>query len=335
MNPTRRRWRINDAFSSTGKDTGEGTIEIATGDRSIEIATGEGSIEIAGLDWGGSGPIALLHHANGFGAASWWLVAEQLRTRFRVVAIDARGHGDSDTRPIPEGYRWEYLVDDLRQVAHQLLEETGESAIALGVGSSLGGIVTAGAEALNPGLFGRIAMLDPPIHPNDALVKALKLELPAQPQRPNIAEQARKRSAIWPSRDTARQAWRDKPMFSTWLPRAFELYLQEGFRDRDDGTVELKCNPHVEATIFETAGSLDTFEFAPRVNAPVLLVRAGQGMFPPVIFEHLAGLFPDCTYQVVDAGHLLPMEAPDLVIELLDAFLSGKDSGKDQCAPAD
>jgi pimeloyl-ACP methyl ester carboxylesterase len=109
-------------------------------------------------------------------------------------------------------------------------------------------------------------------------------------------------------------------MFSTWQPEAFELYLQEGFRDREDGTVELKCNPLVEATIFETAGSLDTFEFAPRVRAPILLIRAGQGYFPPVIFEHQARLFPDCTYKVVDAGHLLPMEAPDLVLELLDDF---------------
>jgi pimeloyl-ACP methyl ester carboxylesterase len=298
--PVRRRWRISDAFAVG--ETGPG-----------------GSIEIAGLDWGGDGPIALLHHPNGFGAASWWLVAEQLRARYRVIAVDARGHGDSDTRPVPEGFRWEYLVSDLSQVAHSLLVETGETAIALGVGSSLGGIVTASAEEQNPGLFRRIAMLDPPIHPNAALVQKLGLQMPTA-EGPNIADQARKRSALWPSRDTARQAWRNKPMFSTWQPRAFEIYLQEGFRDLDDGSVELKCHPHVEATIFETAGSLDTFEFAPRVSAPVLLVRAGRGFFPPVIFEHLARLLPNCTYQVVDAGHLLPMEAPALVIELLNTF---------------
>lgn len=301
--PTRRRWRIADAYFADRADREPGD---------------DGSIEIAGLDWGGSGPIALLHHPNGFCAAIWGLVAEQLCSRYRVIAIDARGHGDSDTRPLPEGMRWEYLVSDLSQVAAALLRETGEPAITLGVGSSLGGIVTAAAEERHPGLFRRIAMLDPPIHPSPAVLRELQLELPTQGS--NIAEQARQRSAVWPSRETARNAWRNKPMFSTWQPRAFELYLQEGFRDREDGTVELKCNPLVEATIFETAGSLDTFEFAPRVTAPVLLVRAGQGSFPPIIFEHLAGLFPDCTYKVVDAGHLLPMEAPQLVIELLNEF---------------
>ena len=84
--------------------------------------------------------------------------------------------------------------------------------------------------------------------------------------------------------------------------------------------MELKCNPLVEATIFETTGSLNTFDIAPQISPPVLLVRAGRGMFLPPIFEHLAGLFPNCTYRVADAGHLLPMEAPDLVTALLEEF---------------
>ena len=86
MSPTKRRWRIEDPFASQ-KGVANGT------------ASGDASIEIAGLDWGGDGPIALLNHANGFCAATWGLVAGKLCERFRVVGIDARGHGDSDTRP--------------------------------------------------------------------------------------------------------------------------------------------------------------------------------------------------------------------------------------------
>ena len=43
---------------------------------------------IAALDWGGSNPLAILCHANGFCAATWSLVAELLREEFRVVALD-------------------------------------------------------------------------------------------------------------------------------------------------------------------------------------------------------------------------------------------------------
>ena len=80
-----------------------------------------------------------------------------------------------------------------------------------------------------------------------------------------------------PSRQFVRDAWQDKPLFAGWDPRALELYISEGFRDRDDGQVELKCNPMVEATIFDTTGRLNVFEFAPGVATPVLLVRAAGG----------------------------------------------------------
>ena len=125
-------------------------------------------IEIAAWDWGGDGPIALLHHANGMCGATWTLVAERLASRYRVVAVDARGHGDSSSPPAPEG--------------------------------SFGGIVTAMAEARRPALFERIAMLDPPIHPDAALSAQLDASGGILDPRPSIAAQARKRNAVWPSR---------------------------------------------------------------------------------------------------------------------------------------
>ncbi|NIP15848.1 MAG: alpha/beta fold hydrolase [Pseudomonadales bacterium] len=291
--PIRRRWQVTDAF-------------------------GDGNIDIAGLDWGGSGPLALLQHANGFCAATWGPVAAGLTERYHVVALDARGHGDSGKRPIPGGYRWNFFASDLTQVAQQLLDETGEPAIDFGIGSSMGGIVTAASEARNPGLFRRIAMLDPPLHPGPELRERLGLGI-ATPNADLIA-MTKKRKAIWPSRSVARQAWRDKPLFRDWVGAAFDAYLEEGLGDRPDGKVALKCDPGVEASIFETTGSLDTFELAPGVNAPVLLVRALHGRAPAIAFEHLASLLPRCSYRVVDAGHLLPMESPDLTLELLTAF---------------
>ncbi len=294
--PTRRRWQVADAF-------------------------GDGNIEIAGLDWRGSGPLALLHHANGFCAATWTLVARGLAGSHRVIAIDARGHGDSGTRPIPEGYQWDFFASDLTQVARQLLEETGQPSVEFGIGSSMGGIVTAASEARNPGLFQRIAMLDPPLHPLPELRARLGLGVAAP--NADLVAMTRKRKTIWPSRAIARQAWQDKPLFREWVPAAFDAYLEEGLGDRPDGTVALKCDPGVEAAIFETTGSMDTFELAPRVSAPVLLVRALQGRAPGAAFEHLAGLLPRCTYREVDAGHLLPMESPELTLALLAEFTEG------------
>jgi pimeloyl-ACP methyl ester carboxylesterase len=281
-----------------------------------------GGIEIAAWEWGGDGPLALLHHANGLCAATWAPVAEQLARDYRVVAIDARGHGDSSSPPAPDGYPMLGFVDDLVAVARALLDESGEACIAYGIGSSFGGIVTAMAEAGNPGLFARIAMLDPPIHPDSALRARLDPSGGIVDPRPMIAAQARKRTAVWPSHATARAAWRDKPLFAAWQNAAFDLYLAEGMRERTDGSIELKCRPEVEATVFATSGDLDVYAAAERVHAPVLLVRAARGNIPRVAFEHLATRLPRCRLIEPDVGHLMPLEDPDLTLRLLRAFVT-------------
>lgn len=280
----------------------------------------ESRIEIAALDWGGAGPIALLHHANGLCAATWTLVAEALAADYHVVAIDARGHGDSSAPPAPQGYAMHTFVDDLVAVVQALRAETGYARIAYGIGNSFGGIVTAAAEAKSPGSFERIAMLDPPIHPDDELRARLDPSGGIVDPRPTIAAQARRRTAVWPSRETARQAWSGRSLFARWRPRAFDAYLAEGFRDRDDGQVELKCTPDVEATIFASSGDIDIYALAPAVRVPVLLVRAAQGNLPAQAFAHLATLLPDCTAIAPDVGHLMPLEDPERTVELLREF---------------
>src|SRR3972149_7214336 len=64
------------------------------------------------LAWGDPArPPALLLHATGFLAAVWQPVAEALAPHYRVLAYDARGHGDSE-KP-PSGYHWQLFLDDL------------------------------------------------------------------------------------------------------------------------------------------------------------------------------------------------------------------------------
>ncbi len=281
------------------------------------------TIEIAGWDFGGEGPLALLHHANGMCAATWGLVARALTRDYRVVAIDARGHGDSAHLSVPEDYSWEYFVSDLSQVARQLLAETGESSVALGLGSSFGGIVTAGSEAAHSGLYQRVVMLDPPIHPTADLVEALGLTMVAEPgsRREQLVAQTLRRRSVWSSRNEARNAWADKPLFAPWHGAAFDLYINEGMGDQPDGSVALKCPPEVEAHIFQTTGSLGVLDYAPRVDVPVLLVHAATGFFPEEFFRLITTLFPQGEFAQIDGGHMLPLEVPDLVVARLREWI--------------
>ena len=276
----------------------------------------ERCVEIALLDWGGPGPTALLHHANGFCAATWDGVARALAPHFRVVAMDARGHGDSST-PVGAGaYAWDEFGADLAAVGRALARESGRP-LALGLGNSFGGTALLLAEAAEPGLFERLVLVDPVLLPP---------EPGAAPEpRPGgraseLVDSTRQRSAVFPDRATARAGWAEKPLFAGWQPRALDLYVQEGLADRADGQVELKCAPETEAAVFSGSRASAVWDCAERVKAPTLLLRAGLGYFPAATYELYAARLPDARLAELESGHLAPMEAPELVARAVLAF---------------
>jgi pimeloyl-ACP methyl ester carboxylesterase len=77
----------------------------------------EGAVDVNGLrltysDWGGDpARTVLLVHGLGSQRHTWNPIADRLRAKHRILALDLRGHGDSDwTR---EGYHLRYFVDDI------------------------------------------------------------------------------------------------------------------------------------------------------------------------------------------------------------------------------
>jgi pimeloyl-ACP methyl ester carboxylesterase len=85
----------------------------------------EASITVNGLglhylEWGDarSLPVVLLHGTRGH-AHLWEAVATRLASRFRVLALDLRGHGDS-ARPAPPAYHINDYANDVRAVVSAL-----------------------------------------------------------------------------------------------------------------------------------------------------------------------------------------------------------------------
>ena len=85
----------------------------------------------------GSGPAILLTH--GFGASSrmWEGQVAALRDRYRVIAWDMRGHGDSDSPEDPAVYSEPETVADMAAI----LDACGEESAIVG-GLSLGGYMS-------------------------------------------------------------------------------------------------------------------------------------------------------------------------------------------------
>jgi pimeloyl-ACP methyl ester carboxylesterase len=96
---------------------------------------GTGGVTIAGDSWGNpAGPLVILQHGGGQTRHAWRGTGEVLGAAgYHVVAIDARGHGDSDWAP--DGvYGQDSMVDDLIAVIAAL----GNHRPVL-VGASMGG----------------------------------------------------------------------------------------------------------------------------------------------------------------------------------------------------
>ena len=103
-------------------------------------------------------PAAVLLHGLGEGASSWDLVEPRFSVRFRVVAVDLRGHGASDR---PAEYSFPLMRDDVIGV----LDALGLVDVVL-VGHSMGGTVAYLVASARPDLVARLVVEDaPPPYP--------------------------------------------------------------------------------------------------------------------------------------------------------------------------
>lgn len=101
----------------------------------MHFFTGAGGVRLASDAWGEQGaPLVILQHGGGQTRHAWKGAGERLAAAgFNAVALDARGHGDSQWAP--DGcYDQAMLVEDLKLVVAAL----GRGRPAL-VGASLGG----------------------------------------------------------------------------------------------------------------------------------------------------------------------------------------------------
>jgi len=127
------------------------------------MAPREGTVTVNGLrlhylDWGGEGPAIVLHHATSLHAWVWHPIAQRLVARGRVLAYDARGHGDSD-KPASD-YGWDRFARDLVGFIEAL--QLGPATL---VGHSSGGTAALACAAWRPELVTRIVALEPVLVP--------------------------------------------------------------------------------------------------------------------------------------------------------------------------
>lgn len=262
--------------------------------------------------WGGSGSPVLLAHPTGFHGMVWAPVAERLVNAGNSVwSFDFRGHGDSD--PSPDAtYAWAEYATDARAVTEHL-ELVGDPHL-VAVGHSKGGAALLLGEADAPGTYSRIWAYEPIIFPTDVT------------QAPNhdnpLSAGARRRRAVWPSREEALASYSFRPPLDVFSNDALRAYVEYGFRDLPDGNVTLKCDPEHEATMYAMGAANGIYPRLGEIHCPVL-VACGEltDAIVPSLAHKIADRIAQSSIEIWDErGHFGPLQDPDRAVESIVRF---------------
>ena len=261
-------------------------------------------------------PLLLLHGVRDH-ARSWDLIADALADRWRVLAPDLRGHGDS-AHATGGFYPSEGYVFDLAELVER---ERLESLVI--VGHSLGGNVGLRYAGLYPEKVRRIAAIEGLSHSPKYLAeqRAIPVEMRLRgwiDRQREIATRPPRRYASL-AEATAKLAGehpRLEPAFAEHLAR-------HGVRANADGTVSFKFDPALRAFPPVEAPAEDVWRLWSLVQCPALLVYGGQSWASNPAEDGRARHFRDAEVVTLPgAGHWAHHDARVGFIAALTRFLA-------------
>ena len=169
-------------------------------------------------------------------------------------------------------------------------------------------------------------LIDPPILSYKKLWLIRAAKLLGQARRIPLARMARRRKRTFRSKEEAFERFSaGRGIFKTWSEDFIRAYLECGLLEKDDKQAILKCDPELEAQIFE-AIPLDIWRYAGDIRCPVLALRGEHSpTFLPEAARRLGRFIRDYTLETVPGtGHFLPMEKPAACALLVDDFIIRK-----------
>lgn len=253
------------------------------------------------LHWGKEEdpPLVLLH--GGGANAHWWdhLAAELARSH-HVLALDFRGHGDSD-------YPEELEVGAFNADLEGLCEHLGTPSIRL-VGHSMGA---------------QVALDHASRHRETQKLVLLDLARGASRRSRRVARLALSLRRTYPSRAEAIERYRVIPPSDHIRPELLGQIAEKSLREEEDGRWGFKFDPRWFGVASRPAPSLS------RVRAPVLLMRGDESdLLSPTGADELLDELADAELVTIPgAGHHIHLDQPERTLSALLEFLH-RDSPK-------
>jgi esterase len=256
-------------------------------------------------EWGDPAafPIVLLHGITGH-ARTWDHLAGALAGRFRVIALDQRGHGDSDD-PADRDYRVASMAADLAAFADGL----GLGSFHL-CGLSMGGRVAITYASEHAARLNRLVIVDigPDIAP--AGLARVRGMMAGSPER--FASDA----------EAVALVRRANPLYAE---AELQHRVAHGLRRLPDGGFAWKYAKGLRDMMREGRHDVvDLWEALGRIRCPVLLVRGTESdILSTEVAKRMLTALPDGHYaEVSGAGHSVPGDQPDAFAQVVRAFLT-------------
>lgn len=257
-------------------------------------------------------------HANGLCAGTYTPFTDLFSENFTTVATDIPGHGDSDDHGEDVILHWEIFIDHIKESIVQNLKPP-----VIGVGHSLGAVVTYITAARYPELFSKIILIDPVILPKRKLfIFSIAKKLGLEDRLNPLATGARRRINRFESRNAAYSRFSSgKGMFKSWEDEFISSYSLHGLKEEKDSGVILKCQPETEAQIYESI-LMDIWTYPKKIKSPTLLIRGEKtDTFDKNAAKRLVREIKNCRLETIDsAGHFVPMEEPRLCHKIIQDF---------------
>ena len=139
-----------------------------------------------------------------------------------------------------------------------------------------------------------------------------------------LASKSIKRTNHWKNEEEAWAYLKSKSLFSDWDEQVLQLYLKYGMEKQKEGDLKLACTPESEAAMFMGGWSRNPWPLLDKLTCPVLVVEGEKVANKEFIdLPRAVSLLRHGKYKsVTGAGHLIPMQKPKEVAQIIKEFLA-------------
>jgi pimeloyl-ACP methyl ester carboxylesterase len=262
-----------------------------------------GAMRFHYLDWGGNGHPILFLHGGGINAHTWDVVCLMLREHYRCVALDQRGHGDSEWSPAID-YGVETQVRDIEG----FIEKLGLENPML-VGQSMGGLNSIAYAIRHSAKMKGLVVVDVGPEINSAGTQRIR-EFSSTPELESLEAFLERAVKFNPIRD----------------PRVLRRSLFYNLRQLPTGKWSLKHD--------QRRASDDSWRIAAeqrerilrdvsKITCQTLIVRGGKSdVLSDDAAERFAHMLPHARWlRVENAGHNVQGDNPSGLLDAMNPFL--------------